>query len=74
MLPDTYFKKNGFIYGCRSRYNGHGDWTCEIVRFVNFKKAMEWKNKKEFGWKRELISKNEVKLRKERFHIKQEIK
>lgn len=64
MLPDTYFKRNGFIYGDRSKYNGNGIWSHEFIRFTNFKKAMEWKNTKEYGiWKRELLSLNECKLR-----------
>lgn len=63
MLPDTYFKQNGFIYGDRSRYIRPGEWSHEFIRFTNFKKAMEWKAKKEYGYKRELLSKNEAKLR-----------
>ena len=62
MLPDTYFKRYGCVYGHRSRYNGNGNWFHEYIRFTNLKKAIEWKNVKEFGWKRELVSKNELKL------------
>lgn len=69
MLPDTYFKRNGVIYGDRSHYNGNGIWYHEFVRFTNLKKAMEWKaeGKKDFSFNRELLSKNELKLRGAKF-------
>ena len=63
MLPDTYFKQNGYIYGDRSRFVRPGVWTHEFIRFTNYKKATEWKSKKEYGYKRELLSKSEAKLR-----------
>jgi hypothetical protein len=63
MLPDTYFKRNGYIFGDRSRYIKPGEWSHEFIRFTNFKKALEWKREKEFGYKKELLSKSEAKLR-----------
>ena len=62
MLPDTYIKRNGCIYGHRSRYNGNGSWNHEFVRFTNYDKAIAWKKTGDFGYKRELIGKSEIKL------------
>ena len=61
MLPDTYVKRNGCIYGHRSRYNGNGKWFHEYFRFTNLKKAVEWKKESDFGYKRDLLSKTELK-------------
>ena len=63
MLPDKYFKTYGCIYGDRSRYIKPGKWKHEFFRFTNLNKAMEWKNTGDYGYTRELISKNEAKLR-----------
>ncbi len=62
MLPDTYVKRNGCIYGHRSRYVGNGIWIHEYIRFTNANKAVAWKKEGDFGYKRELLSKSEMKL------------
>lgn len=74
MLPDTYFKQNGCIYGHRSRYNGNGTWYHEYFRFTNLKKAYEWKKTGDFGYKRELSSKSDLKLLGVKFDEKGRIK
>ena len=61
MLPDSYIKKNGCIYGHRSHYNSDGTWYHEFVRFTNYDKAIEWKKAGDFGYKRELLSKSDLK-------------
>lgn len=61
MLPETYWKKNGIIYGVRSRYIKPGVWLYEFNTFRNLKKALEWKSKKEYGYTRELLSKDRAK-------------
>lgn len=68
MLPETYFKKYNCIYGDRSRFS-NGKWSHEYIRFTNLKKALEWKEegKKDFGYKRELLSKNDCQLRGVKF-------
>ena len=58
MLPDAYIKKNGCIYGHRSRYIGNGNWVHEFKRFTNAEKAVAWTKEGDFGYKRELISKS----------------
>ena len=67
MLPDTYFKRNGVIYGDRSRFIAPGKWSHEFHTFKNFQKALEWKEKRDFGYDRKLISKNEAMLRGMKF-------
>ena len=61
MLPDTYVKRNGCIYGHRSRYNGNGIWIHEFERFTELDKAIAWKKESDYGYKRELLSKSNVK-------------
>ena len=64
MLPGTYFRTYGEIYADRSRFLGPGKgWYHEFHRFVSLERAVKWKKEKDFGYKRELLSKNEAKLR-----------
>lgn len=63
MKAKTYFKKNGFIIGCSSKY-WFGNWVYRFEYFTNFDKANEWLNTEEYDFRfRELISVSEAKKR-----------
>ena len=61
MLPDSYVKKNGCIYGHRTRYNSNGTWYHEYKRFTNAEKAIAWTKEDDYGYKRELFSKSDMR-------------
>lgn len=53
---ETYFKKNGFIWGLSTKY-GFG-WEGYCIRFDDFEKALQWLETEEYDFReRELCSK-----------------
>lgn len=55
MSPETYFKKNGKIYGVSSKYNF--GWSHYVVVFDDFQCAQKWLHTEEYDFReRELMS------------------
>lgn len=60
MKAETYFEKNGFIYGDSYKYE-FGRWSHLVCKFTNLKEAYEWLHKEQYDFRtRELISKTEA--------------
>ncbi len=61
MKPETYFEKNGCIYGVSSKYN-FGRWTGYAKKFDNLEEAYLWLFTEEYDFReRELCSLTEAK-------------
>lgn len=61
MKIETYFKKNGYIYGVSSKFN-FGQWNHYVKKFYNLDKAYEWLHTEEYDFREcELMSKTAVK-------------
>jgi hypothetical protein len=60
MNAESYFKKNGFIYGISEKFN-FGRWTGYIRKFDNLEEAEKWLHTEEGDFReRELCSKTKA--------------
>lgn len=60
MKAETYFEKNGFIYGVSEKYS-YGKWRGYAIKFDNLDKANKWLNREERDFRiRSLVSKSYV--------------
>ena len=56
MKAQTYFNKNGFIFGDSAKYE-FGCWYHHILKFTDFEEAIKWLHTEEYDFReRELIS------------------
>lgn len=63
MLPENYFKKNGFIYGDSYKY-AFDEWEHNIYRFTDWDTAQRWLHTEQYDFReRELISLTEARRR-----------
>lgn len=61
MNPNSYFKKNGEIYGMSIKFS-FGKWSGYTRRFTDWDKAQTWLNTEEYDFRdRLLVSKTTAK-------------
>ena len=61
MKVETYFKKNGFVYGVSEKFS-FGRWVGYSRKFDSLEKAYKWLNTEEEGFReRSLVSKTYAK-------------
>ena len=61
MKAETYFKKNGCIYGISEKF-AFGKWTGYALKFTDYEKAVKWLHTEEYDFReRSLVSKTEAK-------------
>lgn len=64
MKVETYFKKNGFVYGVSEKF-AFGRWSGYARKFTNLEEAYKWLGTEEYDFRvRSLTSKTYVKKNK----------